>query len=175
MFYRKKPVVVEARKFYNNKTSLFDILKFIGLEPTLNAKHAGCRYGTYFINMVTLEGGIKAIPGDYIIKGVAGEFYPCHHEIFEQTYEVCEDTIPKALTENISNPFSRHIRNARVAAGISSRDLSHQLGIDHVSWCRVERGVNGLSSEYWQELCEALPSLTLDKLTALYEVSAEFS
>ena len=40
--------------------------------------------------IVTLEGEMRADKGDYIIKGVQGEFYPCKPEIFEQTYEKVE-------------------------------------------------------------------------------------
>lgn len=38
----------------------------------------------------TIEGPIYAIPGDYIIKGVNGELYPCKPDIFEKTYEIIE-------------------------------------------------------------------------------------
>jgi hypothetical protein len=37
--------------------------------------------------IATVEGVMEANPGDYVIKGVAGEFYPCKPDIFEQTYE----------------------------------------------------------------------------------------
>jgi len=40
-----------------------------------------------FINIKTLEGGRRASLGDWIIKGVNGEFYPCKPDIFEKTYE----------------------------------------------------------------------------------------
>lgn len=39
----------------------------------------------------TLEGGVYATYGDYIIKGVDGEFYPCKPSVFEKTYELVED------------------------------------------------------------------------------------
>ena len=39
------------------------------------------------VTIHTLEGDVKANRGDYIIKGVKGEFYPCRQDIFEQTYE----------------------------------------------------------------------------------------
>ena len=42
---------------------------------------------TATITIHTLEGDMKAKQGDYIIKGVKGEFYPCRKDIFEQTYE----------------------------------------------------------------------------------------
>ena len=41
----------------------------------------------YRISIPTLEGTMIASPGDYIIRGVQGEFYPCRADIFEQTYE----------------------------------------------------------------------------------------
>jgi hypothetical protein len=60
MKYRKKPVVVEA--YQTDKE----------------------------IVIHTLEGDMKANRGDYIIKEVKGEFYPCRQDIFEQTYEEVE-------------------------------------------------------------------------------------
>lgn len=42
------------------------------------------------INIDTLEGTMRADPGDFIIKGVNGEFYPCKPDIFEKTYEAVE-------------------------------------------------------------------------------------
>ena len=44
-----------------------------------------------FAEIHTLEGTMQASYGDYIIKGVKGEFYPCKPDIFEQTYEKVED------------------------------------------------------------------------------------
>lgn len=59
--YRKKPIIVEA---YQTER-----------EMTIH----------------TLEGTLKAAPGDYIITGVDGEQYPCKPDIFEKTYELYED------------------------------------------------------------------------------------
>ncbi len=42
----------------------------------------------YYAEVFTLEGTMKAMPGDYIIQGVEGEVYPCKPSIFEKTYEV---------------------------------------------------------------------------------------
>lgn len=79
MNYRKKPVVVDAIKFtgYN----LDEVLKFMGVDDDL-----GQTTGSIVIN--TMEGDMTAKIGDYIIKGVKGEFYPCDSEIFELTYEL---------------------------------------------------------------------------------------
>jgi hypothetical protein len=81
MKYRKKPVVIEAVK-YDGRLST--AVNFVGSE---NYKiGADCES----IYIVTLEGDMKVKEGDYIIKGVQGEFYPCKSDIFEQTYEIVE-------------------------------------------------------------------------------------
>ena len=89
--YRKKPVVVEAKLVPVEHTvsdSSFMIAHghivgwFIGTgfdDWTLAEDHG--------YNIGTLEGVIHASPGDWIIRGVQGEFYPCKPDIFEQTYE----------------------------------------------------------------------------------------
>lgn len=79
MKYRKKPVVIEAVQWAGN--NLTEISNFI------NA-HFGHTDDILFIT--TLEGVHQARLGDYIIKGVQGEFYPCKPDIFEQTYEKVE-------------------------------------------------------------------------------------
>lgn len=78
--YRKLPVIIEAEQFINQETPTESIINFLG-----NANYDFDEDGTLFIN--TLEGQMKASPGDYIIKGIQGEFYPCKPDIFEKTYE----------------------------------------------------------------------------------------
>jgi hypothetical protein len=75
--YRKKPVVIEALLFDGD--NYHDIGMWIG----------GGRYHPDVKKIIipTLEGNMEASPGDYIIKGVQGEFYPCKPDIFEATYE----------------------------------------------------------------------------------------
>lgn len=80
--YRKKPVIIEAIKWTGNNIS--DIIKF-----TKNDSKIVSIYGKD-LTIKTLEGTMKADCGDYIIKGVKGEFYPCKPDIFEQTYEEIE-------------------------------------------------------------------------------------
>ena len=92
--YRKKPVVIEAIEF--SETNLFDVITFIdGRRPDLKSNMALDTWSEYeswviankglFIE--TLEGSIFASMGDYIIKGVKGEFYPCKPDIFALTYD----------------------------------------------------------------------------------------
>ena len=78
MLYRKKPVVIEAVKWTGENVS--QICKFAETVVS-NLIVDGELYIT------TLEGCLHASVGDYIIKGVQGEFYPCKPDIFEQTYE----------------------------------------------------------------------------------------
>lgn len=74
--YRKKPVVIEAVQWVGNNLS--DIETFIG-RSVKNKETT--------IVIRTLEGDVEASIGDYIIKGVNGEFYPCKPDIFDKTYE----------------------------------------------------------------------------------------
>lgn len=74
--YRKKPIIIEALKWTgDNKKEV---------ENFLTTSYS-CDSDSLYIN--TLEGVMECSKGDYIIKGVAGEFYPCKPDIFEQTYE----------------------------------------------------------------------------------------
>lgn len=84
--YRKKPVVIEAHQLPiegDAPQSLIDFLHGMDREWEQSDKH-----GSVLIS--TLEGTMEASPGDYIIKGVQGEYYPCKPDIFEATYEKVE-------------------------------------------------------------------------------------
>lgn len=79
MKYRKKPVVIEAIQYTGDNES--EILTFA-------FGHAISRPNELLsIRIETLEGDMIASVGDWIIKGVKGEFYPCKPDIFRQTYE----------------------------------------------------------------------------------------
>ena len=77
MKFRKKPIVIEAVQWNGGNHS--SISGFLGDCPFwLDAPN---------LHLETLEGMMIASPGDWIIKGVKGEFYPCKPDVFEQTYE----------------------------------------------------------------------------------------
>lgn len=118
--WRKKPVVIEAMQIPDrypddmdptedgyarnlqaarvygwveqNTLGSFDCLPIIEGEPGATWPESGVsidpRDGRMMI--ATLEGGHWVDPGDYVIRGVAGEFYPCKPDIFDQTYEFVE-------------------------------------------------------------------------------------
>jgi hypothetical protein len=90
---RKKPVEVECIKF--NGRNVKDIASFIGksIKPSLysdSAYRAEKDAPVFTIEIKTLNGPVEVFPGEYIIKGVSGEFYPCSEEIFKKTYDIVE-------------------------------------------------------------------------------------
>jgi hypothetical protein len=97
MKYRKKPVVIEAVQWTGG--NLREIITFIDGPPITRTAHAGMMWEQYEelvrrdgLKIFTLEGKMNAAVGDWIIKGVQGEFYPCKPDIFAATYEPVEDT-----------------------------------------------------------------------------------
>ncbi|MGA5589885.1 hypothetical protein ACPCF3_00590 [Enterococcus mundtii] len=83
MKYRKKPVVVEAIQLTDE--NLLEVKDWCNGELVPNAEISG-----YNLYVSTLEGVMHADINDYIIQGVAGEFYPCKPDVFEKMYEVVE-------------------------------------------------------------------------------------
>lgn len=84
--YRKKPVEIEARLLTpDTSSSIVSWLKDHDVIATLWSK-SPMRAVTGLI-IPTLEGKHEASYGDYIIKGIAGEFYPCKPEIFTNSYD----------------------------------------------------------------------------------------
>jgi hypothetical protein len=84
MKYRKKPVVIEAHQV--TVFNLESVAEWCGgqvVRGTADAKHR-------LIAIRTLEGVMEAAVGDYVIRGIKGEFYPCKPDIFEATYEEAE-------------------------------------------------------------------------------------
>lgn len=97
MRVRKKPVTVEAKLM--KLENVYEIAEWcnglakiddLGQDP--------------YIKIFTLEGTVAAFVGDWVIKGVNGEFYPCKNDIFMKTYDLLEeeeeeeDVIPKKFT-----------------------------------------------------------------------------
>jgi hypothetical protein len=89
MKYRKKPVVIEAVQWHPNPETWEKIRELEGVieDP--------CQMIVWYsiwgsLSVPTLKGDMMAEDGDWIIKGVHGEFYTCKPDIFEQTYEPVE-------------------------------------------------------------------------------------
>ena len=87
MQFRKKPVVIEARKFETNNAA--DTANMDSLVAWMNAGSAARQawHNATDIFIETLDGEMRAEVGDWIIQGVKGEFYPIKNDIFLETYE----------------------------------------------------------------------------------------
>ena len=81
--YRKRPVVIDAAIWDGH--TLPDLPGFDDIAWSF--PDAGAAGFTHALEIRTLEGNMYAAPGDWIIRGVRGEFYPCKPDIFEATYE----------------------------------------------------------------------------------------
>ncbi len=94
--YRKKPVVIEAMQLTADRERIAVIIEWVD-----NIDMSTCEFARNatinkvledeYLPIQTLEGTMRASFGDYVIKGVHGEFYPCKPEIFESTYEKVDD------------------------------------------------------------------------------------
>lgn len=78
--FRKKPVVIEAVLYHG--INFDEIENFVGGDAEFHNKE---------LVVATLEGPLHASPGDWIIKGTKGEFYPCKPDIFTDIYEPVSD------------------------------------------------------------------------------------
>ncbi len=80
--FRKKPVVIDAVHYAG-----FGMTADQEVEMLTHLEGCQWRQDSDGIAIITLEGEMKASPGDYIIRGVKGELYPCKPDIFDATYE----------------------------------------------------------------------------------------
>jgi len=89
MKFRKRPVVIDAVQFVGTGDSCDEVTLFLGGENATNHRWKLCTLDGGYIS--TLEGLMEFRVGDWIIKGVKGEFYPCKPDIFAATYEPVEE------------------------------------------------------------------------------------
>jgi len=87
--FRKKPVTIEARQFTGDVSSSAQIVEWaeeFETEISVDLNDDDCNV----LLIPTLKGTMTAIAGDWIIRGVKDEFYPCKPDIFRATYEPVE-------------------------------------------------------------------------------------
>ena len=87
--YRKKPIVVDAEQFTGESLRNTELVKLVDGAGVLSIED----YEDSHLEIPTLEGVMRANVGDWIIKGVKGEIYPCKPDIFEATYEAVNDQV----------------------------------------------------------------------------------
>lgn len=84
--FRKKPVVIEAVQ-WNGPATAPDVLELTDFKAVV-----GLHEGRQVVTVETLEGTMRAELGDWIIKGVKNEIYPCKPDIFEATYDPADSS-----------------------------------------------------------------------------------
>ena len=145
MKFRKKPVVIEAIQWTGDNVG--EIGEFL-------AGVAGVHWANSGRNVVipTREGDMAASPNDWIIKGVAGEFYPCKPDIFEATYEPEDarlvfpghaDTIAKITTiiNERLRPDNLHVEVAGGTANTYNIEITNKAtGPRWSFWLRMKNG-----------------------------------
>lgn len=82
----KRPIEVEAIRFAEDGANWMECLQFVD-DSKCEIIAGSDGPGSEHARIYTLEGVMRCEPGDWIIRGVKGEFYPCKPDIFEQTYE----------------------------------------------------------------------------------------
>ena len=85
--FRKKPVVIEAVEIRRDG---HDAILDLGQRSSTSTLFMGWEGDPVYVLIPTLEGEMRGDQGDYIIKGVSGELYPCKPDIFAATYEPAE-------------------------------------------------------------------------------------
>lgn len=91
--YKTKPVVIEAVRWTG--LNLDEVKEFVGKDLIYDINDIAWKVGMgspgVYLQIKTLEGVMKCMLGDYIIKGTQGEFYPCKPVVFEKKYKEVEN------------------------------------------------------------------------------------
>lgn len=125
--YRKKPVEIDAMRFDDHAE----------LDAWLAAELGRERYmflvspDRISLHIDTLEGRMVAHPGDWVIRGVAGEFYPCRADIFDATYDLVDPLDELHLIEFRDDGWTiQHTLTERIAGTLFDCPLSNWTGGD---------------------------------------------
>jgi hypothetical protein len=151
--YRKKPVVIEAMRLGDTPTSVIAVYRWIEentqgsfdpVDDELPASGVPIDPATGFMLIATLEDVMQAKTGDYIIRGVQGEFYLCKPDIFEETYELVAGAVisPKSQTGDDVKALIAEARGRSFFENFNAEQDVYQ-------WAKIARG-----------LADALESLT---------------
>lgn len=179
--YRKKPVVIDAWQLTKENIEA-GIPDWIDTEQVSIFGEANA-----FAEIHTLEGTMQASYGDYIIKGVQGEFYPCKPDIFEATYEEAEQSSSTDEDLSVLPDFDLAKKCLIARSCLRKLELETYLRaiLKQVEGKGVEFGksvvtVEGMRGEYFVPSMEAQlsrygyvksPMLALQKITEKGEVS----
>lgn len=99
--FRKLPVTIEAVRY--DGTNLDEIEAFMG-QRAQRARGEPFSDNPRAFHISTLEGGHTASLGDWILKGVVGEIYPCRDDIFRKTYQAVDAEGEAAMAKVVAAP-----------------------------------------------------------------------
>lgn len=123
--FRKKPVVIEAKQATGTPESNREIIDWTRGSATPASMDDHPERGKC-LSISTLEGAHWVSPGDWIIKGVAGEFYPCKPDIFAATYEAATTALP--IIDPGPDSLEREIQaKASVAPRVTPADIEAEI------------------------------------------------
>lgn len=135
----KKPVVVEAYQFDGNIRSIDNFpISEVGKFKVSSEN------GQYYLIIPTLEGDMKAVAGDWIIKGVKGEYYPCKPDIFERIYNAVEDN------NGILSEGEKRVRTTFNVLSLATVDIAKQLMAEAINL--LSRDQNDVASYYYDSI-----------------------
>ena len=134
----KKPVVIEAIQY--NGTNITEIESFVGEKLSIII------FSVEDTQLVipTLEGYMKISKGDYVIKGIKGEFYPCKPDVFKSTYNVVEDN------NGILSEGEKRVRTNFNVSSSKTVDTAKQLMAEAINL--LSRDQNDVASYYYDNL-----------------------
>ena len=134
----KKPVVIEAIQY--DGANITEIETFVkGKLPTIMTSDLGAQ-----LVISTLEGDMKVSKGDYVIKGINGEFYPCKPDIFKSTYNVIEDN------NGILSEGEKRVRTNFNVSAAKTVDTAKQLMAEAINL--LSRDQNDIASYYYDSI-----------------------
>lgn len=139
--FRKKPVVIEAKQATGTPESNREIIDWTRGSATPASMDDHPERGKC-LSISTLEGAQWVSPGDWIIKGVAGEFYPCKPDIFAATYEAATTALP--IIDPGLDSLEREIQaKASAAPRVTPADIEAEIASE--SYFTAADGVRGES------------------------------
>ena len=134
----KKPVVIEAIQY--------DGINITEVEDFVGAKLPSVWLSVEDTQLVipTLEGDMKVSKGDYVIKGIKGEFYPCKPDIFKSTYNVVEDN------NGILSEGEKRVRTNFNVLSLETVNVAKQLMAEAINL--LSRDQNDVASYYYDSI-----------------------
>ena len=136
--YVKKTVVIEAIQY--DGINITEVESFVGVKlPTVLLSVEDTQ-----LVIPTLEGDMKVSKGDYVIKGIKGEFYPCKPDVFKSTYNVVEDN------NGILSEGEKRVRTTFNVLSLATVDIVKQLMAEAINL--LSRDQNDVASYYYDSI-----------------------